>query len=192
MTDAIGSAMTELSTPGLPIEQAFTSVPNHPGLYAVHAELGICSLLGLEPRPIGVPLYVGKAEDSLVSRDLRTHFASGRTGSSTLRRSFAALLRQELKLEAIPRNPANPGHFSSFGLEPEGDQRLSSWMRDNLSLATWSRPEGVALRHVEVALLRTWAPPLNLTDVPAPWRRLKSLRSEMAAEARAWRRPDTG
>lgn len=57
---------------------------------------------------------------------MRTHFKTGRTGSSTLRRSLAALLRDELELRAIPRNTARPNHFADFAIDPEGDARLTT------------------------------------------------------------------
>ena len=76
--------------------------------------------LGLGTPPDSRPLYVGKAEDSLVARDLRQHFTDGRTGSSTLRRSIAALLHDSMGLRGIPRNPQKPGYFSNYGLSPAG------------------------------------------------------------------------
>src|SRR5205823_4167655 len=65
----------------------------------------------LATTPGDTPLYVGKAEDSLVQRDLQTLFGDGRTGSSTVMRSFAALLRQSLSLAVRPRDPAKPGYL---------------------------------------------------------------------------------
>lgn len=134
----------------------------------------------------GQPLYVGKAERSLVSRDLRTHFETGMTGTSTLRRSFAALLREPLELHGIPRSRTNPGYFANFALDDDGEGRLTHWMRTNLTLAVWAKPDDVVLRPVEVGVLRQWSPPLNLTDVPAPSLRLKCARKVMAEEARVW------
>ena len=64
------------------------------------------------------PLHVGKAEDSLLTREIKTHFGDGRTGSSTVRRSFAALLAHTLDLQGLPRNSAKPGYFSNYGLSP--------------------------------------------------------------------------
>src|SRR5690606_21537157 len=102
-----------------------SSVLAAPGLYAVHGDVSVWDELRLT-RPVDArPLYVGKAEDSLAGRDVGTHFGTGRTGSSTLRRSLAALLRETLDLRAQPRNPANPGYFANFGLEPDGDERLT-------------------------------------------------------------------
>ena len=49
-------------------------------------------------------IYVGKTEKSQKSRDANTHFKSGKTGSSTLRRSVGAILRNKLELKPIPRS----------------------------------------------------------------------------------------
>lgn len=95
------------------------------GLYAIFGDPGVWRHLGLGEPPDDRPLYVGKAEDSLASRDLKTHLVSGRTGSSTVRRSFAALLREELDLHAQPRNPSRPERFANYGLRRDGDERLT-------------------------------------------------------------------
>ena len=81
-------------------------VPDAAGLYAIYGSAETWKLLGLADPTHENPLYIGKAEVSLVSRDLETHFKSGRTGQSTLRRSVAALLRdsRDNRLQAVPRN----------------------------------------------------------------------------------------
>lgn len=56
---------------------------------------------------------MGKAERSLASRDVDTHFSTAKTGSSTLRRSLAGLLVDQLALEGRPRNPAKPERFAN-------------------------------------------------------------------------------
>jgi GIY-YIG catalytic domain-containing protein len=104
LTALVELAGAALAGPGLPIADAAALVPGAAGLYAVYGDREVWRELGLGQPPDGRPLYVGKAEDSLIARDLRTHFGSGRTGSSTLRRSFAALLAQRLDLHAQPRN----------------------------------------------------------------------------------------
>ena len=181
-------AMRCLGASGYSIAEALVMVPNVPGLYALHARPAIWTLLGFEDRGRGVPLYVGKAEKSLVSRDLKTHFSSGQTGSSTLRRSFAALLRESLDLHAIPRNPAKPGYFSMFALSSEGDQTLTDWMREHLTLAVWPKPadEICILDDVETAVLDQWQPPMNLAKVRQPSPSLKAARKHMADVARGW------
>jgi hypothetical protein len=85
-------------------------------------------------------LYVGKAEDSLASRDLKTHFGDGRTGQSTVRRSFAALLHDTLGLPGFPRNIDTPAYFSNYGLSASDDATLTTWMREHLRLAVWPKP----------------------------------------------------
>jgi hypothetical protein len=133
--------------------------------------------------------YVGKAEDSLVTRDLKTHFGHGRTGSSTVRRSFAAMLRQTLDLHAQPRNPAKPERPANYGLAGNGDEELTTWMRNRLTLAVWRKVPGIELVDVERALIDAWQPPLNLQSVNTPWSaRLSAARKVMAAEARGWAR----
>ena len=79
-------------------------VPKQPGLYAFYGDDRTWFDLGLSPAYDGQHLYVGKAERSLNGRDVGTHFAAGKTGSSTVRRSLAALLVNELALIAVPRN----------------------------------------------------------------------------------------
>jgi hypothetical protein len=135
---------------------------------------------------------VGKSEDDLVTRDLKTHFAIERgdrstTGSSTVRRSFAALLREPLELSGVPRNKSKPGHFSNYALEDYADGRLTDWMHKYLTIAVWPKPAGLGLTltEVEKRVLQRWGPPLNLTHVPAPLQQLRSARAVMAAEARA-------
>lgn len=161
-------------------------IEGRPGLYAIHAEPETWVSLGLGSPPDGRPLYVGKSESSLLSRDLRTHFASGRTGSSTLRRSFAALLREELHLMATPRNPEKPERFANYGLLPGGDDRLTEWMLDSLSIGTWPKSGPAPLERTEREVLGVLVPPLNLKDVDTHWKaQVKAARKVMADEARA-------
>jgi hypothetical protein len=183
-------AVQALSVPPYRISDALQLVPDAPGLYAVYGSGGAWAELGLaDGRAVATALYVGKAEKSLVSRDLKTHFATGRTGSSTLRRSFAALLHQALELEGRPRNPAKPERFANFAIEPAADERLSTWMQTHLRLSVWLKPPGAVLDAVETDLINVWQPPLNLAKTREPSRRLKDARRHMAEQARAWAEP---
>lgn len=184
-------ALATLSGPRWKIAEAPAHVPDRPGLYAIYGDDEAWSQLAIERRPDDL-LYVGKAEDSLVSRELRGHFAidltrRAQTGSSTVRRSFAALLRDSLGLHGVPRNTAKPGHFSNYGLSAEHDTALTSWMHKHLTLAVWPAdglPE--PLRTVESAVIIQWTPPLNLAGNPRPAPGLSAARAAMAAEARDW------
>jgi len=111
----VGDALRDLARKA-PLDQAAPRVPARPGLYAIYGDADTWQQLGLGDPPDERPLYVGKAEASLVARDLATHFGDGRTGSSTVRRSFAALLREPLRLTARPRNPERPERFANYGL----------------------------------------------------------------------------
>lgn len=191
--DLLDVVIRSLSGSRYPILTAGNFVPNRPGLYAVHASAEVWTVLGLDRRPADVPLYVGKAEDSLISRDLKTHFAvdpeaAPKTGSSTVRRSFAALLREPLNLRGVPRNKIKPGYFSNFGLEDDADRRLTDWMQTHLTLACWPKPPGLQrrLKDVEKEVLKRWDPPINLQNSPTKLPRLVAERAVMKVEARIW------
>lgn len=190
-TRAAKSALAELGGPSWPVTRV-EAVEPRPGLYAVHGNGSTWVALGLGDPPDGRPLYIGKAEKSLVSRDLATHFGRqtpGRkqsmTGSSTLRRSLAALLAPHEGYRGVPRNPQRVGHFASFGLTFEHDERLTGWMVEHLRLAVWTKQGGVALDHVETHVLRAFMPPLNLSKVVQPWRQqVRVARRALAQQAR--------
>lgn len=196
MSGDASAAIGALSFQPMTIEAAVGGgVPDQPGLYALHGSSATWAQLGLGPPPDERPLYVGKAEASLVSRDLRTHFATGRTGQSSPRRSFAALLAREavLALVAMPRRPANPEprKWTHFALEPAGDEALTNWMRSQLRIAVWLKPGGARLADLENDVIRALRPPLNLTGVRTPWTdEVKAARATLAAAAKEWRDPE--
>lgn len=170
-----------------------TQAPNHPGLYAIYGSPEVWDELGLGVPPDDRPLYVGKAEKSLLGRDVKQHFGTGATGSSTVRRSLAALLKSKHGYTAVPRNLSNPGHYSNFGLRAADCSRLTVWMQRNLLLGTWVPDEATDLDSWETQVLRTWVPPLNLSKVKSPWaKRLKKLRKIMAEEARRYEAQSDG
>lgn len=184
--DIVESVLVALAAPRHRLAGADVVVPRRPGLYAIYGGPEEWVELGLGEPSDHRPLYVGKSESSLADRDLRTHFGNGRTGSSTVRRTFAALLHDQLGLSGIPRNPARPERFANYGLSPEHDEVLTAWMRTRLTLAVWPDDGLVELSAIERAVLRAWQPPLNLKDVETPWTaRVRDARRRMAAEARA-------
>lgn len=201
MTDreeVAGDAAAALSERGWSIREAPQHVASVPGLYAIHAAAVTWEQLGLPIRP-GVPLYVGKSEGSLVTRELEGHFASNpekpaRTGNSTVRRSFASLLRMPLQLSGRPRGHArkiafSKADFTNYELDVDGDQRLTAWMHRQLNLSVWAMPADLTLRElarVEVELIQRWTPPINIRDNPRKDPRLTAARQLMANEARAW------
>ena len=98
--------------------------------------------LGLRAHPDQKPLvgllYVGKAESSLANRLVGTHFASGKTGWSTVRRTFAATLG--VVSTTRPTHVAHPTPrqlmimSANYGLQERNEAELTEWMRDHLKL----------------------------------------------------------
>lgn len=172
---------------------AHDQVPNKPGLYAIYGAPTTWTELGIDYEG-DAPLYLGKAERDLAARELKTHFASDpdkppETGRSTVRRSFAALLREPLALTAVPRNQDKPGYYDKYGIDGDGDRRLTAWMQAHLQIAVWPSPPGMkvqVLRDIETTLLASMSPPINIQGVSVPLPRLKALRSIMREEAARW------
>lgn len=164
-----------------------------PGLYTLYGDADVWQQLDLGTPPDDRPLYVGKAEDSLMSRDLRAHFATGKTGWSSPRRSFAALLADQLTLVPTARRPDNPepDKWTHYALMPDSDERLTAWMLDHLRLAAWpARDAQGMLAAIERAVMGHWAPPLNLTGVSQPRsRQVRAARAALARRAEATASP---
>jgi hypothetical protein len=186
-------ALRALSGPGVRPNAVPVDHAARPGLYAFHASAATWRQLGLRSPPDSRPLYVGKAENTLASRDIAGHFGfRGRwtqspTGSSTLRRSLAALLAVERGYHGMPRNVAKPGNFANYGLSEADDSDLSAWMRRRLRLAIWPHDAVLHLDGIETTVLQRLEPPLNISKVITPWSdELKAARALLAAEARVW------
>jgi hypothetical protein len=183
-------ALGALTRPRHKIQDALAgAVPDAPGLYAIYGPRDVWRRLGLGDPPDDRPLYVGKAEDSLVSRDLKTHFATGKTGRSSPRRSVAALLADVLPLVPMPRRPHDPERdkWSHYALEPGGDEALTRWMHRHLLIAVWPCQLPVPFRDIEQAVMQQWRPPLNLTGVQQPWKsQVREARDDMASAAKDW------
>jgi hypothetical protein len=136
--------------------------PSEPGVYAVY----LSERASLPPfaNPGGL-LYVGKSESSLRARDRRTHFASGRSGQSTLRRTLGAILKDELGLKCIPRKDERPKDqdFRCYRFQDDGEERLTVRMRRNLEVGyVLAAPYGIPVKLLEDMIKEALKPPLNL------------------------------
>lgn len=184
-------ARTRLVGPTVRVSDIDVDASGKPGLYALYGSRATWRELGLGAPPDSRPLYVGKAESTLASRDLQGHFgmrprgAQSPTGSSTVRRSLAALLAPARGYRGMPRNPDKPGHFSSFGLSPDHDEDLSTWMKRRLRLAVWPYEDPGVLDGIETEVLNALLPPLNVDKVVTPWRAQDQVRSQGACAASA-------
>lgn len=160
------AVLAALAEPRLRLTDARERVPNTPGLYAMYGSAETWRALGLGDPPDDRPLYVGKAEQSLVTRDLDQHFSTGTTGHSSPRRSYAALLAANLELVACPRRWPNPEpkKFHCYSLQADSDERLTRWMLIHLRLAVWPCRTPLCLDKLETAVLLELKPPLNLNQ----------------------------
>ena len=113
----------------------------------------------------GQVIYIGIAKN-LKQRDYNQHFNSRNSGSSTLRRSIGAVLKAELKLNAIPRgNENDKKRFDNYKFCIEHEERLISWMIENLRIAYWVAPNNMSyseLRNFEKKITIILKPTLDL------------------------------
>ena len=160
--------------------KAFSSKP---GIYAI-GFIGADFPLGSTGKDSVI--YIGKTEDSQKSRDANTHFTSGKSGSSTLRRSIGAILKEEFELIAVPRNNGKSSQaIKCYEFQGKGEQIVTDWMKHNLSLAFWEYkgpPDNIAC--IEKRLIKDRAPILNHTHNPHKNRELRKLRAICRDEAR--------
>ncbi|MGO4957488.1 GIY-YIG nuclease family protein [Luteococcus sp. Sow4_B9] len=182
MTSAVDAAMAALRQPGRAIPDAMANTPDVPGLYSVHACPEGLAQLGLASHQPSAPIYVGLATKSLRKRDTRQHFASTATGGSTVRRSCAALLADDLHLTPVPRGARSPR--SKWRLADKAQEAcLTEWMRAHLTLTIWPSPADVNLEATETLIIRVWHPPMNLSKDPVKWVHLQQRREAMASLA---------
>lgn len=144
-------------------------LPAVSGVYALFIRES-SSISGLVPAQDGL-IYIG------LGRNLakRCHF-NGKTEGHSPRRSLAALLWRELKLE--PELAAN----GNFKLRQTSERCLDAWMHDNLLIAFETFEDFCA---VEDTFIRQFAPPLNLTKCPqsVQHKMVKRLRKAMLEAA---------
>jgi hypothetical protein len=127
------------------------------------------------------PIYVGMSSN-LSERGDETHFRSGESGFSTLRRSLGAVLKDELRLSPEPRGTGSSRqNYRCYRFDDAGEERITAWMRSHLrvGIAAVDSPETV-----ETDLILLAQPPLNLTKWANPYRaEIKALRKACADEA---------
>lgn len=154
--------------------------PTSPGVYAYFLAPGVS--LPAVSNPGGDALYIG-VSGNLAEREFDTHFAEGKTGFSTLRRSIGAILKEELNVRAHPRGTgASKTNFTNYRFDDSGERRLSAWMHECLHVAVEAVEEPAQLERELIALA---CPPLNLTGWPNPeGTTIKTLRKTCADEAR--------
>lgn len=157
------------------------AAPAGAGVYGVVVDDDGARQLGVDTRGTEGLVYVGVAERSLRDRGVRAHFQSGRTPDSTLRRSLAALLVDELGLAAVPRSPGVAS--ARLVLTSDSEDELTAWMQQHLRLRAWEAPAGASAVEVEREIVRELTPALNLYGVDQPWQHLRDRRRAVTDQA---------
>lgn len=157
-------------------------LPNEAGCYILLVDLkGIQHLQFPSKSGLSV-LYVGKAENSIQGRVLKTHLVSNRSGSSTLRRSLGAMLHKQLNLTPLPRSSKNDDkkRFTNYKFDSEGEITLTKWIKTHVYvIAVPSKTPKAS----EDQLIAELSPPLNLTKWPNPYGKMIKDQRKMCAES---------
>lgn len=128
------------------------------GVYAwwdLNATLALFWPLGFPSVEPAKPLYVGSASTTLMERGGEMHLGN-ECRWSTIRRSLAALLVDELNL--LPGLTIDRRQAAKFYLAPENEQRLTDWMVTNLEV-TWVLLPTIG--DIEKNIIKKLTPPLN-------------------------------
>ena len=154
--------------------------PSQPGVYALF--LVKDARLGQAPAAPESVAYVG-ISSNLARRAMRQHFHTGSSGSSTLRRSLGAVLKDVLGLRAVHRSTGKSARdYTNYCFTADGEVRLTAWMHENLEISFHPTPDYVTL---EMLLVHHLAPVLNIEHSANPYTAtLKHLRTVCANEAR--------
>ena len=152
------------------------------GIYIVAyagTELGGGSLWG-EQKPRVV--YIGKSKPNS-SR----HFQSGSTGTSTIRRSLAALLANKLTLVSVPRSmdERDNDRYDNYMLDSESEDKLTQWMRCNFTAAFHEVADDKA-EITQTAMIQYSVPMFNFQNNPENkyGAEIKKYRKRLAEKAR--------
>ncbi len=155
-----------------------------PGIYAIFFSGKFFPLENKEPKPYEA-IYIGKTESSQEKRDAKTHFKSGKTGSSTLRKTIGSLLRKKYNLKPIVRSTSDilKRRFSHFKFDDISEDIISEWMKNNLALSFYEYPKSKnEIEKLETFLIQKLIPILNIDKNPSnPFSKtLKKMRKESA------------
>ena len=127
-------------------------------------------------------VYIGKSKPNS-SR----HFQSGSTGTSTIRRSLAALLAHKLDLVPIPRSTDENDNdrYDNYMLDTESEDKLTEWMRANFTAAFHEVAEDIGEATLK-AMVQYSVPMFNFQNNPENkyGAEIKKYRKRLAEEAR--------
>lgn len=139
-----------------------------PGIYALFYIGNNFPLLGDTVKKHQI-IYIGKTESSHERRDAKTHFTSGKTGSSTVRKSIGAILREYENLIPIPRNNTDYSkeRNSHFKFDDPSEEIITNWMINNLATSFYEYPKTkIEIENLETILINELVPILNISKNP--------------------------
>ena len=120
----------------------------------------------------GQLLYLGITERGLEDREINEHLKSGKTGTSSFRRSLGAILKKELKLKAIPRTAtADIKYAANYKFDKDGEEKLTKWILKNCTFGYYNLSQNESdgkydnrqeLEKIEAELTRRNKPALDL------------------------------
>ena len=114
-------------------------------------------------------IYIGKTESSQEKRDAKTHFTTGKTGSSTVRKSIGSILCANENLIPIPRNDSDykKERFSHFRFDQPSEEIITKWMENNLALSFYEYPRSKQeIEDLETEIIDELVPILNISKNP--------------------------
>ncbi len=156
MIQAIRTALYQARTPYFPIQHS-----GH-GFYAVYLKCDH-TISSLTVPDDGL-LYIGMTERGFSARN---HVTPKHSGYCTFRRSIGALLKDQIRLELLPR-PRQFMHHNTpyYRFTEASEQRLGLWMAGALYVSRVPHEHSIA--QVERQLIQQLEPPLNLTEWANP------------------------
>ncbi len=110
-------------------------------------------------------IYIGKTESSQKKRDAETHFATGKTGNSTVRKSIGSILCSINNMKPIPRNDSDykKRRFSHFKFDEPSERIITNWMKNNFALSFYEYSESKKLiDKLETEIIKELIPVLNI------------------------------
>jgi len=144
------------------------SFSKFPGIYAFFYIGNDFPLLGDSVSKHQI-IYIGKTESSQEKRDAKTHFKTGKTGSSTVRKSIGSILCEKENLKPIPRNESDyqKNRFSHFKFDNPSEIIITDWMENNLALSFYEYPRTKQeIENLETEIINELVPILNISKNP--------------------------
>lgn len=140
------------------------SFSKFPGIYAFFYIGNDFPLLGDSVSKHQI-IYIGKTESSQEKRDAKTHFTTGKTGSSTVRKSIGSILCGKENLKPIPRNDSDykKNRFSHFKFDNPSEKIITNWMKNYFALSFYEYPKSKKLiDKLETEIIKQLIPILNI------------------------------